>query len=243
MKLIIDIGNSNIKLGVFQNNKLLEKIRYNVKNKNELVSFFSNFPNINHIFFCGKSYKLNTQINNIIKDKNVSITHWKNIEDYMINVEYDKLNDLGFDRIGVSVGAKFLYPNYNNHLIIDIGSCITYDIVLNNNYKGGQISPGINLRLKSLSSFTTSLPDLQFSKPKKILGNSTIESIRSGVFFGVFDEIKSRIEFHKKLTPKLNVILTGGDALHFKKTIKNVIFDDNLLMKGLNLLLDYNVKK
>ena len=87
------------------------------------------------------------------------------------------------------------------------------------------------------------MPDLQFSKPKKILGNSTIESIRSEVFFGVFDEIKSRIEFHKKLTPKLNVILTGGDALHFKKTIKNVIFDDNLLMKGLNLLLDYNVKK
>jgi len=161
----------------------------------------------------------------------------------MINVEYDELNNLGFDRFGVSVGAKFLYPNYNNHLIIDIGSCITYDIVLNNNYKGGQISPGINLRLKSLSSFTTSLPDLQFSKPKNILGNSTIESIHSGVFFGIFDEINSRIEFYRKLTPKLNVILTGGDASHFKKTIKNVIFDDNLLMKGLNLLLDYNVKK
>lgn len=243
MQLIIDVGNTNIKLAFFQQSKLLKKILYNPKNKNELISLFSNFNELNHILFCGENRNLKMQINNIIKNKKVNLIDWKNINKDMLSIEYDKLNDLGFDRLGVSVGAKFLYPNYNNHLIIDIGSCITYDLVLNSNYKGGQISPGINFRLKSLSSFTNSLPSLQFVKPEKMLGNSTFDSIQSGVFFGVFDEIKSRIDFYKKEIPALNVILTGGDSLYFKKTIKNVIFDDNLLMKGLNLLLNYNVKK
>ena len=136
-----------------------------------------------------------------------------------------------------------MYPKFKNHLIIDIGSCITYDLILNKKYKGGQISPGINIRLKSLSSFTTSLPNLQFLKPEKMLGNSTKNSILSGVFFGVNDEIKARIELYKKEITSLNVILTGGDASHFKNRIKNVVFDDDLLMKGLNLLLIYNVEK
>ena len=241
--LIVDIGNTNIKLGVFKNTKLLKKTIYNPQKEDELTTLFVNFPTINKILFCGKNSKLKTQINNIIKHKDVKLIYWKNINKNMIDFEYDELNNLGFDRLGGSIGAKFLYPNYNNHLIIDIGSCITYDLILNQCYKGGQISPGINLRLKSLTNFTNSLPNLQFSEPKNLLGNSTTDSIQSGVFFGTFDEIISRIKFYKKAIPKLNVILTGGDSLYFKKTIKNVIFDDNLLMKGLNLLLDYNVKK
>jgi len=243
MRLIVDIGNTNIKLGVFKNTKLLKKLRYNLLKEDELISLFVKFPTINKILFCGKNNKLKTQINNIIKHKDVQLIYWKNINKNMINIEYNELNNLGFDRLGVSIGAKFLYPNYDNHLIIDIGSCITYDLILNDCYKGGQISPGINLRLKSLTTFTTSLPNLQFSEPKNLLGNTTISSIQSGVFFGIFDEISSRIAFYKNRTPEINVILTGGDSLHFKKTIKNVVFDDNLLMKGLNLLLDYNVKK
>ena len=78
-------------------------------------------------------------------------------------------------------------------MIIDIGTCITYDIVSNKIYKGGQISPGINLRLKSLSGVNSKLPNLKFQEPYKFLGKSTFESIQSGVFFGVYDEIISRI--------------------------------------------------
>lgn len=243
MKLIFDIGNTNIKLGVFHKNRLLKKNLFNLKNESELVDIFSEYPMIYNIFLCGNKSKLTKRINNIIRNKNVVITDWKDIKKDMINIEYNKLNDLGHDRLGVSIAAVFLYPNYNNHLIIDIGSCITYDLILKNSYKGGQISPGINFRLKSLSSFTTSLPILQFKKPKKLLGNSTFDSIQSGVFFGILSEIQSRVEFYRKKNPDLNVILTGGDALYFSKTIKNIVFDDNLLMKGLNLLLNYNVKK
>jgi len=243
MKLIFDIGNTNIKLGVFHNNRLLKKNLFHLKNESELIDLFSEFPMINHIFLCGNKNKLTNGINNIISNKNVITTYWKDIKKNMINVEYNKLNDLGYDRLGVSTAAVFLYPNHNNHLIIDIGSCITYDLILKNSYKGGQISPGINFRLKSLSSFTTSLPSVMFKKPKKLLGNSTFDCMQSGIFFGISDEIKSRVEFYRKKIPELNIILTGGDAIYFSKTIKNIVFDDNLLMKGLNLLLNYNVKK
>jgi len=243
MNLIIDVGNTTVKIGLFQNNKLLKKINYDSKNKNQLTSIFSDFPNINYVFFCGFNTQLKLQIQNIIDDSSVILVDWKNIKKDMINIEYDNLDSLGFDRLGLSVATLFLHPKFDNHLVIDIGSCITYDLVLNKKYQGGQISPGINIRLKSLEKFTTTLPKLDFLKPNFLLGKSTFESIQSGVFFGIHDEIKSRIDFYKKEITDLNIILTGGDALHFKKTIKNVVFDDNLLMKGLNLLLKYNVEK
>ncbi len=242
MKLIIDVGNTNIKIGIFKDDKILKKIRFNNEKKIDLTSIFLDFPNINQVLFCGKKRKLKQQINNIINKKNVNLIEWDDIQKDMIDINYE-VKELGFDRLGVSVGAIYLYPKFNNHLIIDIGSCITYDLILNKKYKGGQISPGINIRLKSLSCFTTSLPNLQFLKPEKMLGDSTKNSIQSGVFFGVNDEIKARIEFYKKEITELNVILTGGDAFHFKNRIKNVFFDDDLLMKGLNLLLNYNVEK
>ena len=88
----------------------------------------------------------------------------------MIGLEYDKIDSLGYDRIGGSIGALFTFPNFKNHLIIDIGTCITYDIVSDNIYKGGQISPGINLRLKSFSDANSKLPNLKFQEPHKFLG-------------------------------------------------------------------------
>lgn len=243
MYLIIDIGNTNVKIGVFQNNQLLKKMICDFKTENELKSIFLDFPTIKYVFFCGVCNKLKKQMQNIMCDYNVTLVDYKNIKKDIINIEYDKIANLGFDRLGVSVGVVFSYPKFKNHLVIDIGSCITYDVILNKTYKGGQISPGINMRLRSLKSFTKSLPDLEFLKPNNLLGKSTFDSIQSGVFFGVYDEIFSRITFYKKEIPNLNVIITGGDSIHFKKSIKNVIFDDDLLMKGLNLLLNYNIEK
>ena len=99
------------------------------------------------------------------------------------------------------------------------------------------------MRLKALHTFTQTLPEVEFSIPRNLIGKSTQESISSGVFFGVYNEIMSTIECYKDKFLNLNIIITGGDSIHFHKKIKNVIFDDNLLMKGLNLMLNYNVKK
>ncbi len=243
MRLIIDIGNTNVKLGLFDNNNLVKKTTCDLNNKQKLKTILLDHSKLEYIFFCGSNNKLKRYIQNIIKPTNVILIEWKKIKKNIINIQYDNVDSLGFDRLGVSVGANFLYPEYKNHLIIDVGSCITYDIVLNKNYQGGQISPGINMRLKSLKFFTKSLPELEFSKPNTLLGNSTVDSIQSGVFFGILDELLSRINFYKKQISNLNVIITGGSAIHFKKNIKNVTFDDDLLMKGLNLLLENHVKK
>ena len=242
MKLIIDVGNTNIKLAVFEKKYILKKYIYKPNHEIDLSPIFSRFYKIKNIFFCGNNKNLNKHLDNIINDKSVKIFYWESISKFILDIEYDTIDSLGYDRIGGSVGAQFTFPNFKNHLIIDIGTCITYDIVSDNIYKGGQISPGINLRLKSLSEINSKLPNLKFQEPFKFLGKSTFESIQSGVFFGIYDEIRSRILFYNNQFKNLNTVITGGDSVFLKKRIKNVNFDDDILMKGLNLLLDQNVK-
>ena len=242
MKLIIDVGNTNTKLAVVEKKNILKRYIYTSNREMDLSPIFSKFQKIKYIFFCGQNKILDKHVNSIIKDKSVRIFYWESINKFMIGIEYDKIDSLGYDRIGGSIGALFTFPNFKNHLIIDIGTCITYDIVSDNIYKGGQISPGINLRLKSFSDVNSKLPNLKFQEPHKFLGKSTFESIQSGVFFGIYDEIKSRILFYNNKFKNLNTVITGGDSIFFKKRIKNVNFDDDILMKGLNLLLEYNVK-
>ena len=242
MKLIIDIGNTNIKLAVFEKKNIIKKYIYKSIQEIDLSPILSRFYKIKYILFCGQNKSLNKHLNNIINDKSVKIFYWDNISKFMIDIEYDKIDSLGYDRIGGSIGALFTFPNFKNHLIIDIGTCITYDIVSNKIYKGGQISPGINLRLKSLSGVNSKLPNLKFQEPYKFLGKSTFESIQSGVFFGIYDEIISRILYYNNKFKNLNTVITGGDSVFFKKRIKNVNFDNDILMKGLNLLLEHNVK-
>ena len=242
MKLIIDIGNTNIKLAVFENKYILKKYIYKSNNEINLSPILSKFYKIKYVLVCGKNKSLSKHLNNIINDKTVKIFYWDSISKFILEIEYDKIDSLGYDRIGGSVGALVSFPNFKNHLIIDIGTCITFDIVSGNIYKGGQISPGINLRLKSFSDINSKLPNLKFQEPNKFLGKSTFESIQSGVFFGIYDEIKSRILFYNNQFKNLNIIITGGDSVFFKKRIKNVNFDDDILMKGLNLLLEHNVK-
>ena len=102
-------------------------------------------------------------------------------------------------------------------MIIDIGTCITYDIVSDNIYKGGQISPGINLRLKSLSDVNSKLPNLKFQEPYKLLGKSTFESIQSGVFLAFMTKLFQEFYFYNNKFKNLNIVITGGDSVFFKK--------------------------
>ena len=133
------------------------------------------------------------------------------------------------------------YP-YNNTLIIDAGTCITYDFVTNKNeYLGGAISPGIRMRYQSLNKLTAKLPLLETELPKDIIGNSTKNSIHSGVIFGVLKEIEGIIEVYVSKYKDLTVILTGGDANFLSKQLKSSIFaNSNFLLEGLNFILQFN---
>ena len=155
--------------------------------------------------------------------------------------DYDTPHTLGVDRLALMAAAVDQYPK-SNVLVIDAGSCITYDFMdANQNYLGGAISPGLEMRYKSLEAFTSNLPLLQKTVPNQSIGSSTEASIHSGILYGILYEIEGTIKAYQNKYPDLTVILTGGDADFLCKQFKISIFaHSNFLLEGLNFLLEFN---
>lgn len=155
--------------------------------------------------------------------------------------DYKTPETLGYDRIALVSAAASQFEN-KNVLIIDVGTCITYDFINSDAiYKGGSISPGINMRYKALNHFTEKLPLLDANIPQSLTGNSTQTSIHSGVINGVTFEIDGIIDAYKQEYQDLTVILTGGNAHFLRDRLKNSIFaNPNFLLEGLNFLLEQN---
>ncbi len=239
MNIIIDIGNTNIKLGLFKNNILIKKLIFSIGIKNYLNSLSFNFQEVEIVFICGQNIKVVEELKTFFKNYDCKLIFWADINKNIIESEYNKFNTLGFDRLANAVAAINFFANFKNHLVIDLGTCITYDLIINKVYKGGQISPGLGLRFNSLDFLNRQSLDFKNLEPK-LLGKSTHDCVQSGVYFGAIDEISNRIKHYRSCLEDLNVILTGGDSIYFKKIIKNVTFDQDLLMKGLNLLLSKN---
>ncbi len=141
----------------------------------------------------------------------------------------------------MAVAANYLKPN-TNCLIIDAGTCITYEFVnANSEYLGGNISPGINMRIKALYTFTKKLPLVEPVEKANLLGNDTKSAISSGVINGITFEMDGYINILKEKYPDLTIFLTGGDTFFFESTFKNRTFAvKNLLSIGLNRILNYN---
>jgi len=158
---------------------------------------------------------------------------------------YQTVSSLGSDRLAASVGAYYLHP-HSNVLVIDAGTCIKYNFTNNNNeYLGGGISPGIKMRFKALNYFTSKLPLIELdSNDINLIGINTNQSITSGVLNGCLAEIDGIITEYKTKFPDLICILTGGDSEFLAKRLKNSIFThQNLVLKGLNDILIYNLEK
>ena len=166
-----------------------------------------------------------------LKDKNLKLP---------FSTQY-KDETLGEDRVALVSAGLNLYPD-KDLLIIDIGTCITYDLVSSNKeYIGGSISPGFNLRYSSLHDYTSNLPKLNFMPIESIIGESTEEHIHAGVFNGVIGEINYNITRHKNALPNIEIIICGGGANFLLNKIKNVIFaDQDFLAHGLNHILQIN---
>jgi len=158
---------------------------------------------------------------------------------------YRTPDTLGYDRIAAAVGAYTIYPE-KNVLVIDAGTAITYDLVTGGGeYMGGNISPGMAIRFKSLNKYTNRLPLLEPSiEEPPLLGSSTKEAIQSGVINGILFELDGFIGDVSRLHPELKVVLTGGDAKYFEGKLKSSIFVDlNLNLIGLNRILEHNASE
>lgn len=147
---------------------------------------------------------------------------------------------LGADRVALASGLALEYPAQNK-LVVDCGTCITYDFVnATNEYLGGAISPGLQLRYKSLNDYTDKLPLLTIQDEHPLVGASTQQSIQSGVINGAVLEIDGFINEYKAQYDNLTVILTGGDAIFLANSVKNNIFvRSNFLIESLILYYQY----
>ena len=240
MNLIIDVGNSFVKLAVFrggvikykeviEENLLLEQVRLLKKRfKSIQKGIVSSVGKFNH----GDVSEIEKLIPLLTLNSKTKLP-FKN--------EYKTPKTLGVDRIALVSASVKQFPD-ENVLIIDAGTCVTYDFInVKNEYLGGAISPGLRVRYKSLNNLTANLPLLETEIPKDIIGASTEESIHSGVVNGILNEIDGVIDTYKLKYSDLTVILTGGDANFLSKQLKNSIFaNSNFLLEGLNFILQFN---
>jgi type III pantothenate kinase len=240
MNLIIDVGNSLVKLAVFKERQIKCKVIVKLDGVvSEIKALKQKYVSINRAIISSVGGLKKKDVNVISKYFDVLVLD-SNVELPFKNL-YKTPKTLGVDRVALVCASIRRFPN-KNMLIIDAGTCVTYDFINSKNeYLGGAISPGVQMRYRSLNNLTANLPLLESKVPKDIIGGSTEESIHSGIVHGVLNEIDGVIEAYKLKYPDLTVILTGGDTKFLSKQLKSSIFaNSNFLLEGLDFILQFN---
>jgi len=239
MNLVIDIGNTQYKLSVFNENRMVNH-RYLDDINHGFINELCDEYNITKCIFSdtrGVDFK---SLRKIIPEhiSMLALTHETNLP---IHINYATPETLGKDRIAAAVGASKIYPK-SNVLVIDIGTALTIDFISEKNvFEGGIISPGQELRFKALHYFTGKLPLEQAKENTELSGNSTSTAIQYGVQNSIIFEINEYISRYSKQYADLKIIITGGDAYLFDKKIKYAIFAEPFLVPiGLNTIINYN---
>lgn len=236
MNLSIDIGNSSIKTGLFDELKLVENHKFNTNAQLKKYILQKSPTSI----IISNVNKENQELKEFLQQFNTLFLS----KETVLPIQLNYLSPtLGQDRIALAVAGISMFPN-KNVLIIDIGSCITYDVVTSQKeYIGGAISPGLNMRLKAMHHFTGKLPALPPKIDTFLIEKTTEDGMLSGTINGILAEISSYINKIKSQLGSLEIIITGGDAqiIQLEKELKNNIFADPfLVLKGLNEILLYN---
>lgn len=238
MNLAIDQGNTYCKMAIFEQDKIIKLVKEKNENLNKLKSVINEYSIERAIVSSVSDYKRIETLLRDLKIPTISLTHSCNLP---IKIQYKTPETLGLDRIAAAVGAWKLSPNTIN-LIIDIGTAVTYDITTpKEGFIGGNIAPGLDMRLKAMHQQTKNLPLLKRKEGDNTFGQNTNEAIRNGAQFGIIAEIKAYIRTGTLKYGKISTFLTGGDASFFDKKIKNGIFAvPNLVLLGLHEILKIN---
>ncbi|CAL2084232.1 Type III pantothenate kinase [Tenacibaculum sp. 190524A02b] len=240
MFLIIDVGNTRIKLAVFEKDILIhktifkkEEIFKKILKIKEKYSIKSSIISSVASFSPEETIKIKELLEPIFLNNETKVP-FKNL--------YNTPKTLGVDRIALAAAAVKKYPN-KNCLVIDAGTCITYEFITKTKeYLGGAISPGIRMRYNALNNYTSKLPLLEPTEITSIIGTNTQTSIHSGIVNGVYNEINGLINQYRVKYQDLTVVLTGGDTNFLSKQFKNVIFaHPNFVLEGLHTILIYNI--
>lgn len=240
MNFVADIGNNSAKFFLFKDEQMLLHTRKSDGNFDILEEWAKEFT-VKRIII-SSVIEMNEEQINMFKVFGCPIVWFNNSTPCPLKIKYGTPGTLGPDRIAAAVGAWSKSPG-RNILVIDAGSAITYDIVDNKgNFLGGNIAPGIKMRLRSLHEFTDRLPMVVKDGDVPFIGYDTETAIRSGVITGICHEIEGYIRAAREKFGEVFVFLTGGDGISLKNNIKSSIFADKFLVaKGLNrILLKYD---
>ena len=242
MKLIIDIGNTVAKLVAFDGDEPVEEVRTSNESLAALGAFAAKYAFTHGSV--GAVREITPQAEERLQALHIPLLRFTSSTPVPITNRYRTPQTLGSDRLAAAVGARSLKPG-KDLLIIDAGTCVTYEVIdALGNYWGGNIAPGMHMRLRALHEFTAKLPLVEAEGAVPGMGYDTDTAIRSGVLRGMKYEIEGYIRSMRAKYPKLLVFLTGGDKINFDTTIKSIIFADKFIVpRGLNKILDYNNDK
>ena len=239
MNLVLDIGNNYFKIGIYKNSDLIYFFSDNSSKIESVINkLLSEYNDLSGAIISNVS-SINTV--DLFDGYKIRVLQLNSTFNFPFKIQYKTPLTLGNDRLALAAAASLLYPK-SNKIIIDAGTCITIDFIdYNNNFYGGSISPGIDMRYKSLDNYTANLPLLEISDKFSYPGDSTETSIHSGVIGGVCNEIKGFIENISSKHDDVKIILTGGNAKFLSKTLKITIFaNQNFILDGLNTILNLN---
>jgi type III pantothenate kinase len=240
MIIVGDIGNTETKVCLInKSNKIIEKIIIKTKNINNnslsvlLTKFKLSKINIKKVLFCSVVPKAFNQIKKVFYQKlKIKIYELKDLDlKKIINIKVN-YKQIGSDRLA---NALSVIGEKKNYIILDFGTATTFDVLVKKNYYGGVIAPGVKLSLKTLSDKASLIPSINLKKPKKVIGQNTINAVRSGFFWGYAGLIDNIVNLIKKETKKsFEIIITGGFSNLFKKSIKaKVTLNKDITINGL----------
>lgn len=240
MNLILDIGNTRTKIGVFKGHRLIKKIIWDQWTFTDVKELLEQ-RKITHIALSTVK-RLPKRMDNFFQ-KHFYYINLDALTPLPIHNHYRTPETLGKDRLAAVVGAIAEYPDQHN-LVIDAGTCIKYDLITaTGDYYGGSITPGIAMRFQAMHHFTAKLPLIKRGKSRQLIGTDTTTALQTGVQIGTLAEAEGFIRRYEDIYGEINVILTGGDAVFFAKKLKTRIFvNQNLVLKGLNKILNHNVE-
>jgi type III pantothenate kinase len=239
--LVIDQGNTRMKAGLFQGNRLIRKTVFSKAGLAPLKRLAGRHP-ISAILVSSvgmPTKSLHSQLSGI-----APVTVLSSDTALPIKNGYKTPNSLGSDRIAAAAGAAVLFPAANV-LVIDAGTCIKYDFLHGKKgFLGGSIAPGLSLRLKSLHSETARLPDLKPTGRAVLTGKDTPSSMLSGCVFAAALEAEGFVKAYRKQYKRIRVVLTGGDAPYLSKHLNFSIFAaPDLVLYGLNSILQHDLSQ
>lgn len=231
------MGNTRVKVAIIENNRLLLEVNWRKLSARKLEVLLEEYkPQQAILSSVRKRY---SKIMNLLKKRVETVLRLSSKLKLPIVNLYETPETLGNDRVAAVMGATLLFPN-TAVLVVDAGTCITYDFMTaDKTYHGGSILPGIDMRLEALATLTARLPHLKRANLNDFIGKNTATSIQTGVQVGVLHELKGFIDQYTARFGDLKVVLTGGDATYFESQLKNKIFvQPNLVLVGLNHILN-----